>query len=530
MNTIALLWRAPEVNPVTQKARSIPFLNPISTTYGRTFFFSWFGFMIAFWSWYAFPPLLADVIAGDIHMKQYEVANSNIIALTATLIVRLIAGPMCDHFGPRLTFAGCLLAGAVPTFLAGAVYNASGLYALRFFIGILGGSFVPCQVWTTGFFDKNVVGTANALAGGLGNLGGGITYFVMPAVYKALVSDGLPSHKAWRVSFIVPGILIVFVAICLVLLCDDTPTGKWNERMAAAEESLRRHDVVAEEKVRQHEGQVVNIRGDLQDIPKPSPTSSRLGSTVEVQMSTPVAPNGDEKKHGWRDDEAQQTDAQMFTTATTEIVQKPSLSSIMATMFSLQTLVPAACYFCTFGAELSINSILGNYYMHNFPKMSLQVSGNWAAMFGLLNGVARPLGGYVSDLAYRKSGDSVWAKKIVLHTYGLLTGIFLIIIGVLNSKDSSTMMGLVGAMAVFLEGGNGADFGLVPHVHPHANGVVSGFTGAMGNLGGIVFAIIFRYNGKNYGKVFYIIGAIVIGINVAVSWIRPVAKKPIGGR
>ena len=245
-------------------------------------------------------------------MKQYEVANSNIIALTATLIVRLIAGPACDHFGPRLTFAGCLLAGAVPTFLAGAVYNASGLYALRFFIGILGGSFVPCQVWTTGFFDKNVVGTANALAGGLGNLGGGITYFVMPAVYKALVSDGLPSHKAWRVSFVVPGILIVFVAVCLVLLCEDTPTGKWNERMAAAEESLRRHDVVREEMVRQHEGQVVDIKGDLQDVPKPSPTSSRLGSTAEIQMSPPVSPSGeDEKKHGWRDDEAQQTDAQM---------------------------------------------------------------------------------------------------------------------------------------------------------------------------------------------------------------------------
>lgn len=199
-------------------------------------------------------------------------------------------------------------------------------------------------------------------------------------------------------------------------------------------------------------------------------------------------------------------------------------------MFSLQTLVPAACYFCTFGAELSINSILGNYYMHNFPTMTLQQSGNWAAMFGLLNGVARPLGGYLSDLAYRKTDSNVWAKKAVLHTYGILTGVFLIAIGVLNSKDVSTMMGLVGGLAVFLEGGNGADFGLVPHVHPHANGVVSGFTGAMGNLGGIVFAIIFRYNGKNYGKVFYIIGAIVIGINVAVSWIRPVAKKPVGAR
>lgn len=199
-------------------------------------------------------------------------------------------------------------------------------------------------------------------------------------------------------------------------------------------------------------------------------------------------------------------------------------------MLSLQTLVPAACYFCTFGAELSINSILGNYYMHQFDGMSLQASGNWAAMFGLLNGVARPLGGWVSDFAYRKAGESVWAKKIVVHVYGVVTGVFLIVIGVLNPSDVGTMMGLVGGLAVFLEGGNGADFGLVPHVHPHANGVVSGFTGAMGNLGGIVFAIIFRYNGKEYGRVFYIIGAIIIGINVAVSWIRPVAKSSMGAR
>lgn len=198
-------------------------------------------------------------------------------------------------------------------------------------------------------------------------------------------------------------------------------------------------------------------------------------------------------------------------------------------MFSAQTLVPAACYFCTFGAELAINSILGNYYTKNFPKLGLQETGNWAAMFGLLNGVTRPLGGLVSDLAYRRVG-SVWAKKVVLHAYGILTGVFLIIIGVLDSKDKATMFGLVAAMAFFLEGGNGADFGLVPHVHPHANGVVSGFTGAAGNFGGIVFAIIFRYNGKAYGKVFWIIGVMTIGINLVVSWIRPVPRGQVGGR
>lgn len=59
--------------------------------------------------------------------------------------------------------------------MAGLVTSARGLIALRFFVGILGGCFVPCQVWTTGHFDKNVVGTANALAAGWGTAGAGVT-------------------------------------------------------------------------------------------------------------------------------------------------------------------------------------------------------------------------------------------------------------------------------------------------------------------------------------------------------------------
>ena len=50
MVTLTSLWSAPAINPINQKARSIPVLNPINK-YGRVFFFSWFGFFIAFWSW-----------------------------------------------------------------------------------------------------------------------------------------------------------------------------------------------------------------------------------------------------------------------------------------------------------------------------------------------------------------------------------------------------------------------------------------------------------------------------------------------
>jgi len=44
-----------------------------------------------------------------------------------------------DPFDSGYTFAACLLIGAIPTFLAGTAYTAAELYALRFFIGILGG-------------------------------------------------------------------------------------------------------------------------------------------------------------------------------------------------------------------------------------------------------------------------------------------------------------------------------------------------------------------------------------------------------
>ena len=118
---------------------------------------------------------LTITIKDDLHLTQDDIANSNIVALLATLLVRFLSGPLCDRFGPRRVFAGLLLAGSIPSICAGGATSASGLIAIRFFVGILGGTFVPCQVWSTGFFDRNVVGTSNSLIGGWGNSGGGIT-------------------------------------------------------------------------------------------------------------------------------------------------------------------------------------------------------------------------------------------------------------------------------------------------------------------------------------------------------------------
>lgn len=457
------------------------------------------------------------------------------------LLVRLVAGPACDRFGPRWTFAGCLFAGAIPTALAGTVYSVKGLLALRFFIGILGGSFVPCQVWSTGFFDKNVVGTANALTAGFGNAGGGITYFLMPAIFDSLVANqGLTPHVAWRVAFIVPFICITATATAMLILCPDTPTGKWSERHLAVQQNLASHGI---------SGVVVDVPGELTD--KATTGSNSPSELTEKKLGFEAV---EPKQPGGYAHEAQIGEQQMLDTARGEVIVKPSLKEALPVVFSLQTLVQGGAYFCSFGAELAINSILGAYYVKNFPALKQTGSGRWAAMFGLLNVVFRPLGGVISDLIYPRAG--LWGKKILIHSLAVITGVFLIAIGVTDPSSKSTMFGLVAGMAFFLEAGNGANFSLVPHVHPYANGkpfpnsylilftfllgmamsahwfvtgIVSGCTGASGNLGGIVFAIIFRYNNKDYAKVFWIIGVMTIAINLSLSWIRPIPKGQIGG-
>lgn len=459
---------------------------------------------------------MSITIAKDLKLTKVDVANSNIIALCATLLVRLIAGPCCDRFGPRYTFAGCLLIGAIPTYLAGTAYTKSELFALRFFIGILGGSFVPCQVWSTGFFDKNIVGTSNAVAAGLGNAGGGVTYFLMPAIYDSLVNKRhLKPHVAWRVAFVVPAICITFIAIFLVVLCPDTPTGKWSQRHTQVQQNLASHGI---------EANVVDApaAGVLSEKPRSESGSNSPSDTNEKMQ---YEATGDRK---FGEHEAHISEQAMLDTARGEVVVKPSFKEAGKVIFSLQTLCTASAYFCTFGAELSINSILGTYYITNFPRLTQTTSGNWAAMFGLLNVAFRPIGGIASDYLYRKTG-SVWAKKGLLTVFTIITGAFLIAIGVTNPHHESTMFGLIAGMAFFLEAANGINFAYVPHVHPHANGIVSGVTGACGNMGGIIFAVIFREDKTGYGKSLWIIGIIIIAINISTSWIKPIPKGQIGG-
>jgi len=80
-------------------------------------------------------------------------------------------------------------------------------------------------------FTKEVVGTANALVGGWGNLGGGVTQLVMGSALFPLFKgffDG-DANKAWRVVCIIPAIVAFATGVVVYFISDDAPKGNYSD-------------------------------------------------------------------------------------------------------------------------------------------------------------------------------------------------------------------------------------------------------------------------------------------------------------
>ena len=195
----------------------------------RAFHASWIGFFSAFMAWFAIAPLMSLTIKKALHLTPHQVYVSNICALASTVGMRFICGPLCDMYGPRTVMAAVLVICSLPTFLIGTVTTFEGLCIVRFFIGTIGSTFIMNQYWTAAMFADNVVGTANAIAGGWGNLGGGVTQLLMgSAIYPLfLIFNHGDSNLAWRSCFVVPAMISVICGICIYYLSVDCPYGNY---------------------------------------------------------------------------------------------------------------------------------------------------------------------------------------------------------------------------------------------------------------------------------------------------------------
>jgi NNP family nitrate/nitrite transporter-like MFS transporter len=138
----------------------------------------------------------------------------------------------------------------------------------------------------------------------------------MPAIFDSLIAhQHLSAHVAWRVSFIVPFIIIVVIAMGIIFAGDDNPVGKWADR----------HQVI-----------------------------DNLVAATPAEGSLPDVTTDDMVKSDKKDPEgAIRVSHAVVNAAEGEVIVAPTFKEAVGVLFSLQTLALAAPYACSFGESTS---------------------------------------------------------------------------------------------------------------------------------------------------------------------------------
>jgi MFS transporter, NNP family, nitrate/nitrite transporter len=200
----------------------------ISGVQMKTFHVTWLTFFVCFFGWFGLAPLM-PTIKEDLQLDKSQIGNIVIASVSGTIIARLLIGKLCDSWGPRKTYTALLLIGAIPVMGVGLAESYTSFLLFRLAISIIGASFVITQFHTSMMFAANIKGTANAVAGGWGNLGGGVTNMVMPMIFAAIVGFGYTKAEAWRYAMIVPGVMMLIAAFLYFRYTKDTPAGNYDE-------------------------------------------------------------------------------------------------------------------------------------------------------------------------------------------------------------------------------------------------------------------------------------------------------------
>ncbi|MGQ0610152.1 MAG: MFS transporter [Paracoccaceae bacterium] len=173
-------------------------------------------------------------------------------------------------------------------------------------------------------------------------------------------------------------------------------------------------------------------------------------------------------------------------------------------------------YFANFGAELAVVSMLPMFFQDTWGLTPV-AAGMIASTFAFVNLFARPMGGLVSD----RMGN----RRFVMLAYMLGIGAGFLTMGLMDSRWP-----LIVAVAVtigcsfFVQGAEGATFGIIPSIKRRVTGQIAGMAGAYGNVGAVFYLFVFMF--VDTSTFFFIVAA-----GAFLSWLACLIwlKEPEGG-
>ncbi|KAF4817624.1 MFS transporter prlL [Colletotrichum tropicale] len=128
---------------------------------------------------------------------------------------------------PSLFIPACVVVWGGMSAATGAVTNLSGLYAIRFFLGIVEAAFLPGALFLiSSWYKRDEMGFRGAILFSGSQLGSAFSGLIGAGIQHSL--DGAKGLESWRWLFIIEGCITIFVGVFAIWLLPDWPsTTSW---------------------------------------------------------------------------------------------------------------------------------------------------------------------------------------------------------------------------------------------------------------------------------------------------------------
>ncbi|KAF9869580.1 major facilitator superfamily transporter [Colletotrichum karsti] len=156
---------------------------------------------------------------------QYETAVS--ILFVGYILMQIPSNIYLTQIRPSLFMPFCVVLWGGMSAATGAVTNLSGLYAIRFFLGIVEAAFLPGALFLiSSWYKRDEMGFRGAILFSGSQLGSAFSGLIGAGIQHSL--DGVKGLESWRWLFIIEGCITVFVGVFAIWLLPDWPsTTSW---------------------------------------------------------------------------------------------------------------------------------------------------------------------------------------------------------------------------------------------------------------------------------------------------------------
>ncbi|WP_298968255.1 MFS transporter [uncultured Roseobacter sp.] len=459
----------------------------------RALHLTWIAFFITFYVWFNMAPLASSILKSADWLTKDDLRLFAIANVALTIPARIVVGMALDKWGPRRVFSVLMVSMAVPTLAFALGDTREQLFFARLIMSSVGASFVVGIHMTALWFRPRDIGFAEGFYAGWGNFGSAAAALTIPTVALSVYGG----DDGWRYAIATSGVIMAAYGVFYWFAITDGPTRDTHKkpRKAAALEVSTYRDL----------GLLIAFTLPLIGIL--SILVWRVRNTGYIDTMT----------------------ATFCYAAIAVVVVYQVWQVLRVNLPILRKGVPEddrypfssvaalnTTYFANFGAELAVVSMLPLFFQETWGLTPV-TAGIIASSFAFVNLFARPMGGLVSD----RMGN----RRFVMLSYMIGIALGFALMGLLDSSwPLIVAIAITIGCSFFVQGAEGATFGIIPSIKRRVTGQIAGMAGAYGNVGAVFYLFIFMY--VTPSQFFFIIAT-----GAFISWVVCyfLLKEPEGG-